>query len=178
VSALAESLGLHRLTFDPYVSRSQAIEAGAILVDYSTLLHQSDIVTYHTPLTQETRHLLGASELQTMKRGAIVINTSRGPVVDTAALAKALQAGRLAGAGIDVFEQEPLAADHPLRTAPNTVLTPHVAWYSEESMVAVKRRAAEEVVRVAQGEWPRSLVNPEVRTRARLRGEEKATEGP
>src|SRR6516162_43388 len=178
VSVLAESLGLHRLTYDPYVSRSQAIEAGAILVDYSTLLHQSDIVTYHTPLTQETRHLLGASELQTMKRGVIVINTSRGPVVDTVALAKALQAGRLAGAGIDVFEQEPLAPDHPLRTAPNTVLTPHVAWYSEESMVAVKRRAAEEVVRVAQGEWPRSLVNPEVRARARLRGEGKATEGP
>jgi D-3-phosphoglycerate dehydrogenase len=106
-----------------------------------------------------------------------VINTSRGPVVDTVALAKALQAGRLAGAGIDVFEQEPLRADHPLRTAPNTVLTPHVAWYSEESMVTVKRRAAEEVVRVAQGEWPRSLVNPEVRPRARLRGEGKAPEG-
>jgi D-3-phosphoglycerate dehydrogenase len=174
VSTLAGSLGLHRLTYDPYVSRSHAIEAGAILVDYATLLRQSDIVTYHTPLTEETRYMLGSSELQIMKRGTIVINTSRGPVVDTLALAKALEAGRLAGAGIDVFEEEPLKADHPLRTAPNTVLTPHVAWYSEESTLTLKRRVAEEVVRAAQGELPRSLVNPDVRGSARLRVEGKA----
>jgi len=169
VAAHAESLGMHRLTYDPYVSRASAMDVGAVLVDYGTLLKQSDFVTFHTPLLPETRHLLGDREIQQMKPGAIVINTSRGAVVDTAALAKALQAGRLAGAGIDVFEEEPLKPNHPLRTAPNTVLTPHVAWYSIEAIQTLKRRVAEEVARVAQGEWPRSLVNLEVRATARLR---------
>lgn len=169
VAVLAESFGLHRLTYDPYISRSTAIEAGAVLVDYRTLLRQSDFVTFHTPLTPETRHLLGEREIQQMKPRAVVINTSRGGVVDTAALANALRAGRLAGAGIDVFEQEPLKSNHPLRSAPNTVLTPHVAWYSEEATHTLKRRVAEEVARVAQGEWPRSLVNLDVRATARLR---------
>jgi D-3-phosphoglycerate dehydrogenase len=169
VAAHGESLGMHRLTYDPYVSRSSAMEVGAVLVDYATLLRQSDFVTFHTPLSPETRHLLGDREIQLMKPSAVVINTSRGPVVDTGALSKALHAGRLAGAGIDVFEQEPLKANHSLRTAPNTVLTPHVAWYSAEATQTLKRRVAEEVARVAQGEWPRSLVNPDVRVIARLR---------
>ena len=168
VAAHADSLGLHRLTYDPYVSRSAAMDAGAVLVDFETLLRQSDFVTFHTPLTAETRHLLGEAEIQRMKPSAVVINTSRGAVVDTTALARALHAGRLAGAGIDVFEQEPLRPAHPLWTAPNTILTPHVAWYSEEATHTLKRRVAEEVARVAQGEWPRSLVNPEVRPTARL----------
>jgi D-3-phosphoglycerate dehydrogenase len=168
VAAHADSLGMHRLTYDPYVSRSSAMEVGAVLVDYGTLLRQADFVTFHTPLTAETQHLLGDREIQQMKPGAVVINTSRGAVVDSAALAKALQAGRLAGAGIDVFEQEPLKSNHPLRSAPNTVLTPHVAWYSEEATRTLKRRVAEEVARAAQREWPRSLVNPEVRATARL----------
>ena len=169
VSGYAESFGLHRLTYDPYISRSAAIDGGAVLVDYHTLLRQSDFVAFHTPLNAETRHLLGPNELALMKPSAILINTSRGAVVDTTALARALHAGRLAGAGIDVFEQEPLKSSHPLRTAPNTVLTPHVAWYSEEATLTLKRRVAEEVARVLQGEWPRSLVNPEVRASARLR---------
>ena len=169
VAVHAESLGMHRMTYDPFVSRSSAMEVGAVLVDFGTLLRQSDFVTFHTPLLPETRHLLGEREIQQMKPGAAVINTSRGAVVDTAALAKALQAGRLAGAGIDVFEQEPLKPNHPLWTAPNTVLTPHVAWYSVEAVQTLKRRVAEEVARAAQGEWPRSLVNLEVQATARLR---------
>ncbi len=168
VAAHAESLGMNRLTYDPYVSRSSAMDVGAILVDYATLLRQSDFLTFHTPLSTETRHLLGQREIAQMKPSAVLINTSRGAVIDTAALAKGLQEGRLAGAGLDVFEQEPLKANHPLRTAPNTILTPHVAWYSEEATQTLKRRVAEEVARVAQGEWPRSLVNPDVRVNARL----------
>lgn len=171
VAAHADSLGMHRLTYDPYISRSSAMDVGAVLVDYATLLRQSDFVTFHAPLSPETRHLLGQREIEQMKPGAVVINTSRGAVVDTMALARALQEGRLAGAGIDVFEHEPLKPNHPLRTAPNTVLTPHVAWYSEEAKQTLKRRVAEEVARVAKGEWPRSLVNPEVRENARLRAE-------
>jgi len=168
VAAYAGPLGLHVLTYDPYISRSAAIDAGAVLVDYQTLLRQADFVTFHVPLTDETRHMLGDGEIELMKPGAVLINTSRGAVVDTGALARALHAGRLAGAGMDVFEQEPLRANHPLRSAANTILTPHVGWYSEESTLALKRRVAEEVARVAQGEWPRSLVNPEVKETARM----------
>lgn len=168
VAALAAPLGLTIFTYDPYVTRRAASDAGAMLMDYRTLLGQADVVTFHTPLTKETDHLLGDAEIRLMKPGAIVINTSRGPVVDTVALARALEEGRLAGAALDVFEREPLSADHPLRTAPNTILTPHVAWYSEESMYDLRRGVAEEVARVARGEWPRSLVNSEVRAVARL----------
>jgi D-3-phosphoglycerate dehydrogenase len=168
LAAYAAPLGIHVLTFDPYVSRSAAGEAGATLVDYATLLRQSDIVSFHAPLGAETRHLLGEDELRLMKPSAIVINTSRGAVIDTFALARAIREGRLAGAGLDVFEGEPLAADHPLRETPNTILTPHVAWYSEEARRALKRSVAEEVARVSRGEWPRSLVNEDVRPHARL----------
>jgi D-3-phosphoglycerate dehydrogenase / 2-oxoglutarate reductase len=168
VAALAAPLGLHVLAYDPYVTRTAAIEAGAVLVDYATLLRQSDFVTFHTPLNAETRHLLSEAEIRLMKPDAVLVNTSRGAVVDTAALARALREGRLAGAGLDVFEGEPLSPQHPLRSTPNTLLTPHVAWYSQESEQALKRMAAEEVARVARGEWPRSVVNPEVRANARL----------
>jgi D-3-phosphoglycerate dehydrogenase / 2-oxoglutarate reductase len=168
LAGYAAPLGMHLLTYDPYISRTAAGEAGAVLVDYATLLRQSDIVSFHTPLQAETRHLLGEDEIRMLKPGAIVINTSRGGVVDTAAVARALREGRLGGAGLDVFEGEPLPADHPLRETPNTILTPHVAWYSEESRRALKRSVAEEVARVARGEWPRSLINPDVRPHARL----------
>jgi len=169
VAGYAAAFGLHVLAYDPYITRNAAIDAGAVLVDYPTLLRQSDFVSFHTPLNEETRHLLGAAELRLMKPDAVVVNTSRGPVLDTAALARALREGRLAGAGLDVFEAEPLGPDHPLRNAPNTILTPHVAWYSEEAQQALKRSAAEEVARVVRGEWPRSVVNPEVRGTSRLR---------
>ena len=169
LAGYAVPLGVHVLAYDPYITRTAAINAGAVLVDYGTLLRQSDFISYHTPLNEETRHLLGEAELRLVKRDAVVANTSRGPVVDTAALAAALREGRLGGAALDVFEEEPLGADHPLREAPNTILTPHVAWYSEEAQETLKRSAAEEVARVARGEWPRSVVNPEVRERARFR---------
>jgi D-3-phosphoglycerate dehydrogenase len=169
VASYAVPLGLRVCAYDPYLTPAAASDAGTVLVDYTTLLRQSDFVTFHTPLNKETRHLLGEAELRLTKEGAAVINTSRGPVVDTAALARALHEGRLAGAGLDVFEEEPVPLDHPLRSAPNTILTPHVAWYSEESMRALKRGVAEEVARVARGEWPRSVINIEVREKARLR---------
>lgn len=168
LAAYAAPLGMQLLAFDPYLTRTAAAEAGATLVDYGTLLRQSDVVSFHAPLHTETRHLLGEEEISLLKPGAIVVNTSRGAVIDTAALARALREGRLGGAGLDVFEGEPLPADHPLREAPNTILTPHVAWYSEEARRALKRSVAEEVARVAQGEWPRSLVNADVRPHARL----------
>jgi D-3-phosphoglycerate dehydrogenase / 2-oxoglutarate reductase len=168
LGAYAAALGVHVLAYDPYITRTAAGEAGATLVDYGTLLRQSDIISFHAPLTDETRHMFGEQELRILKPSAIVINTARGGIVDTNAVARALREGRLAGAGLDVFEEEPLPANHLLREAPNTFLTPHVAWYSEEARRALKRSVAEDVARVARGEWPRSLVNPDVRSHARL----------
>jgi len=167
VAAYAASFGLRRLMADPYVSAAAAQDAGVAFVEYASLLRQSDFVTFHTPLTGETRHLLGEQELRMMKPGAVVVNTSRGGVVDTAALAAVQRCGQ-GGGGIDVFEDEPLEARHPLRTAPNTILTPHMAWYSEGALKALQRSVAEDVARASRGEWPRSLVNPAVRPMARL----------
>jgi D-3-phosphoglycerate dehydrogenase / 2-oxoglutarate reductase len=168
VAAYAGSFGLRLLMYDPYVSAAAAQETGVVSADYDSLLRRSDFVTFHTPLTADTRHMLGERELRIMKPGAVVVNTSRGAVVDTGALAAALHSGRLAGAGIDVFEDEPIEASHPLRTAPRTILTPHVAWYSEGALQALQRSVAEDVARASRGEWPRSLVNPAVRPVARL----------
>lgn len=126
------------------------------------LLQQADVVSFHTALTPDTRHLLNADRLALMKKTAIVVNTSRGAVIDTAALACALKADRLWGAGIDVFETEPVAADDPLLTAPHTVLTPHVAYWSEESGVELRTRATQAVIDVLSGNRPADCLNPQV----------------
>ena len=125
------------------------------------LLAVSDVVSLHTALVPQTRHLLGEARLALMKPGAIVVNTSRGAVVDTVALARALQEGRLWGAGIDVFEQEPLPADHPLLRAPHTVLTPHAAYWSEESGHELRTRATQAAIDAALGRLPADCLNPE-----------------
>lgn len=122
----------------------------------------SDVVSLHTALTPETFHLVDERALGLMKHGAIVVNTSRGAVVDTAALARALNEGRLWGAGIDVFEGEPVSADDPLLSAPHTVLTPHAAYWSEESGVELRERACRAVLDVLSGKRPADCLNPEV----------------
>ncbi len=116
----------------------------------------------HTLLNDETRYLIGEKFFQRMKPTAILINTSRGPVVDEKALARALQDKRLAGAALDVWEQEPLAADHPLLAMDNVIATPHAAYFSTAAVAAVPRRCGEEVARVLTGQRPRNVVNPEV----------------
>lgn len=154
--------GVTLLGTDPFVDPSRAEGLGVKLVDLDTLCRESDYVSLHVPLLPETQHLIGQRELALMKSGAILINTARGPVLDTKALLASLNAGRLAQAGLDVFEEEPPPADSPLRTHPNLILTDHVAWYSEESQVELKKTVAEEAVRVCTGGLPRSLANPEV----------------
>lgn len=154
--------GLRLLATDPYLEAERAAELGVALVDLETLCRQSDYISLHVPLLPETRHLIGARQLALMKPGAVLINTARGQVLDTAALGAALDQGRLAAAGLDVFETEPLPADSPLRRHPRVILTDHVAWYSEESQAELRQTVAEEAVRVCQGGLPRSLANPEV----------------
>ena len=132
VASIAQAFGCRVLAY----SRTKKDVPGITYTDLETLLKNSDIVSLHTPLTPETRGLIGEKELSSMKPSAILINTARGPVVDSAALADALNCGKIAGAGVDVFEMEPpIPADHVLLAAPNTILTPHIAFASEESML-------------------------------------------
>jgi D-3-phosphoglycerate dehydrogenase len=142
-----EALGCRIVASDPAVQ-----SAPWPLLPLPELLAQADIVTLHLPLTEDTRHLLGASELAGMRPGAILINVSRGGLVDEAALAHALESGALAGAGLDVFEQEPLPGGHVLCTAPGVLLTPHIAWYSEEASRDMQRKVGEEAARALAGE--------------------------
>jgi D-3-phosphoglycerate dehydrogenase len=165
--ALAEKarpLGLRIVAFDQYVPHDAIRAAGVEPLSLEQALQQADLVSVHVPLTDETRHLIDAQALGWMKPSAIIVNTSRGPVIETSALVEALKAGQLAGAGLDVVEPEPPPSDHELRQMPNVLLTPHTAFYSEESQRELQRRAAEEVARVLRGEQPRSLVNPEALT--------------
>ena len=142
----ARALGMRVLAHDPYVEEATA--------SFEQLLRESDYLSLHVPLTEATRHALGEDELALMKRGAVVVNTARGAVVDTVALAAALREGRLGGAGIDVFEEAPLPADHPLRSCETAVLTPHSAAYTEESLAEVRKRPLADALRVLRGERP------------------------
>jgi D-3-phosphoglycerate dehydrogenase / 2-oxoglutarate reductase len=164
LSEKARPLGLRIIAFDQYVPHDAIRAAGVEPLSLQEALEQADLVSVHVPLTDETRHLIDAQSLGWLRPGAIIVNTSRGPVIDTAALVEALESGRLAGAGLDVIEPEPPPPEHELRQMPNVLLTPHTAFYSEESQRDLQRRAAEEVARVLRGEQPRSLVNPEALT--------------
>jgi D-3-phosphoglycerate dehydrogenase len=152
--------GCRRIASDPFVD-AVALQAAVVeKVGIDGLFVQADILSLHLPLTAETRHFVNTARLSEMKKTAIIVNTARGPLIDTEALARALQDGAIAGAGIDVFETEPLPDDHPLRTAPRALLTSHVAWYSESSIPRLQKLAAEEVVRGLRGEPLRNRVNP------------------
>ena len=134
---------------------------GFSAVGFDELIATSDVVSFHVALTPETRHMLDADAIAAMKPGCVVVNTSRGAVIDTKALAEALAEGRLWGAGLDVFEDEPLPAGHPILDAPHTVLTPHAAYWSEESGAELRRRACQAAVDVVSGRRPADCLNPE-----------------
>ena len=165
----AAAIGLRVLACDPYLEPGLIRERGAEPVDLETLLRQADFVSLHAPLSPETRHLIDGEALSLMKPSAHVINTARGPLVDNLALAEALRSGRLAGAALDVTEPEPIPADHPLIGLESCLLTPHAAYYSEQSFVDLKTFAAREVVRVLEAGEPKNPLNPEVREAAAAR---------
>jgi D-3-phosphoglycerate dehydrogenase len=154
----ARPFGFKFAAADPFVSKDAAEAMGVTLVSLEELLAQSDIVSLHVFLNAQTRGMINAQRLALMKPDAYLVNTSRGPVVDEKALVDALQAGRLAGAGLDVFEVEPMAADSPLLGMPNVLLTPHVASYSEEGDVAHQARTAEILLQVVKGGLPERKV--------------------
>lgn len=147
------------LVYDPFVDSATITKTGAEKVDLDTILEEADYISIHAPLTPQTRHIINAAALKKMKSTAVIVNTSRGAIIDTVALAKALEEGEIFAAGIDVFEKEPLPTDHPLVSVPNVIMTPHLAWYSKESTRDLQTGAALEVKRVLSGEPPQNWAN-------------------
>jgi len=158
----AAGLGYEVIGYDIEADPRASTFRGFASVPLDELLERSQVVSLHTPLTDVTRGMIGAAELARMRSDAILVNTSRGGVVNTDALVDALRTGSIAGAAIDVHESEPLPAGHPLTTFDSVVLTPHLAWYTEESYDELKRRTVANVVDVCAGRAPRNIVNPEV----------------
>ncbi len=156
-------LDMRVIAFDPYLPPERAAALGVELLPLEDVLSQSDYVSIHTPLTPETRHFINAERIALMKPTAYLINTSRGPVVDEQALIAALQSGRIAGAGLDVFEIEPLPKDSPLMGMDNVVLVPHTASYADITFDIMQRRVGEEAARALRGQMPNTPVNPQIR---------------
>jgi D-3-phosphoglycerate dehydrogenase len=159
VARRATGFEMRVVASDPYLTEEQALEHGAKLVGLAELLHRSDVITVHTPLTPQTRHLLGRPQLEATKRGAFVLNVARGGIVDEAALADALASGQLAGAAVDVYSTEPMAADNVLRGAPNLVLTPHLGASTAEAQDRVGVEMAEQLLMALAGVTPPYAVN-------------------
>lgn len=147
------------VAYDPYLPDSVFAEHGVERVGRDALLQEADILSLHMPMTAETRWFINEATLRSMKSSSLIVNTARGGLVDTVELAKALQRNAIAGAGLDVFEDEPLPPDHPILSCPNTIVTPHYAWHSARSGPKLHRMAAEEIVRALRGEPLHSCVN-------------------
>jgi D-3-phosphoglycerate dehydrogenase / 2-oxoglutarate reductase len=164
LASKARALGLNVLAYDAYLDAGKIRERGAEPVDFAGLLQGSDFISIHAPLSvaDGTAGLFSDAEFRAMKPTAYLINTSRGGIVDEKALYRALSEGIIAGAGIDVLPTEPPPADSPLLRLDNIILTPHAAFYSEESLIDLQVQAAQEVARVLGGERPVSPVNPQV----------------
>jgi D-3-phosphoglycerate dehydrogenase len=159
VAPKAQAFGLRIIAYDPYVPAEAFAKAGVRQVEFDDLVRTSDYISLHCPLTAETKHLFNAGVFSRMKPGSYLINTGRGPLIDEAALAAALDKGQLAGAALDVVEKEPPSGS-PVLGRDNVILSPHTAFYSEESLVELQIKAAEEVVRVLSGQAPKNPVNP------------------
>jgi D-3-phosphoglycerate dehydrogenase len=157
--------GMTLLAHDPYIEADAAAAAGAQKVELDELLRRADFISVHCPLTEETRHLLSHREFGLMKEGVFLVNTSRGPIVDEAALVEALHSGKVWGAGLDVFEREPLPLESRLREFDHVTFTPHVGANSEESVADVYRIGCQIAIDVCHGRWPEWVVNPEVESR-------------
>jgi len=166
VAVRAAAFGLNVLYSDPFV-KEERLEVPGKSIDLDTLLRDSDFVSLHPPLTPQTRKMIGEDAFGKMKRTAVLINCARGPIVDTDALVRALDAKRIVGAALDTVDPEPLPDPHPLRGRDNVIINPHVAWYSEQAMAGLQAGAPGEVRRVLSGEWPLNVVNRAVKGKSR-----------
>lgn len=166
VAARAAAFGMRVLFSDPFVEDGQFKVPGDKM-DLPSLLREADFVSLHPPLTPQTRKMIGDEAFALMKPGAFLINCARGPIVDTEALVRALDGGKIAGCALDTTDPEPLPDPHPLRGRENVIVNPHAAWYSEQAMAGLQAGAPAEVRRVLSGEWPVNVVNPAVKGRNR-----------
>jgi D-3-phosphoglycerate dehydrogenase len=158
----ALGFGLRVMAYTPRLRPEDAPQGVEVTNDLATLLAAADYVSIHSPLTEETAHLINDAALAQMKPNALLINTSRGGVIDEGALVRALEEGRIAGAALDVTDPEPPSGDNPLLSLENVIVTPHAAFYSVAATAELARKAAENVVTVLRGEVPKTLVNAEV----------------
>ena len=160
---------LRVIAFDPNVPSHVCEELGVEPVSFEYLLTNSDFVSVHAAFTPSARHMLGIEQFKKMKPTAYLINCARGDFIDEAALVTALAQGYIAGAALDVLQGESMGVDHPLLKFENVIITPHVAYYSEESKLKLARRPYEEIVQLVNGQWPQWLLNPEVKENFRRR---------
>jgi len=165
----AAAFGMRVIGWDPYIDPDLAPD-GIDLMPLDQLLAESDFVSVHTPLTEETRGMFGSEQFRMMKKEALIINAARGPILDGDALTAALKSGEIAAASLDVTPLEPPPESYELLTLDNLTITPHTAFFSQESLAELQRRTAAEVVRALNGDMPENVVNPEVlgHTRAGL----------
>jgi D-3-phosphoglycerate dehydrogenase len=175
-TSIVKAFGCRVLAYDPYLDSATCVQRGATKTELETLLPACDIISVHCPLSAETRNLFDAGRFVAMRPAAIFVNTARGSTYDEAALHRALVAGHLAGAGLDVWEQEPPPPDHPLLRHPAVLASSHMAGVTHESRDRVARMAAEAFVAVAAGQMPQRLLNPEVSGRFRARFQTWQTE--
>ncbi len=162
-------LGMRVIGYDPYLA---ALPAGVQKVSLDELLRQADAISLHMPLTAETKHLIDETALRKMRPTALLVNTARGGIVDTAALIRALREVWIAGAALDTLEQEPVPRDSPLLLLPNVILNPHAGWYSDQSVPELKRKTAETAIAVLRGQRPTSVVNSDVLASPALRAKQ------
>ena len=164
----AAAFGFRILACDPYLTAERVREYPVTLVDFETLLRESDLISVHAPLTDETRHQFNEAAFRRMKKSAFFFNLGRGPIHDQPALTRALAEGWIAGAGLDVLEKEPPDPADPILKLDNVVFTPHYASYTEEAYQELQRKTGENAAAVLRGQFPKYLVNPEVKATARL----------
>lgn len=159
----AKGFGMRVIAYDPYIADDVFALCGVERkYEFDELLEGSDFISIHAPLTGETRHIFDREAFQKMRSNAVIINTARGPIVDQKALLEALETGRIASAGLDVLDNEPPDPEDPILSCKSVLVTPHIAWYSEESFEENKTLGMDELIRVLDGKRPRYVVNPDI----------------
>jgi phosphoglycerate dehydrogenase-like enzyme len=169
VARVAQALGMHVLAWSPTLTAERAAAAGAVSIPLGDLLKQSDVVTVHVRLTAQSRGLLTREKLALLKPSALLVNTARAALMDESALVEMLQDGRLRGAALDVYSEEPLPSDHPLLSLPNVVLTPHIGWVAEGSYAVFIADVAKNILAYLDGRPVPNPVNPDALNHPRPR---------
>lgn len=159
ICKMMTGFGMEIMVNDPYASEEAAKELGVKIVSLEKLIAEADIISVNAPLTKDTHHMINAELIGKMKDGVLIVNTSRGPLIDTEALIAALESGKVGGAALDVFEQEPFAEDCKLRQFPNVVLTPHIAWRSEEAIQDLLYEVTGNIIDYFEGRPLRNALN-------------------